>query len=76
MNTKHSLISSSYKIKTYWNIFINMGTADTLTGEIFNFLARRQRAVKCKMARTSQQHGWCVLQFQCCDCAACFQTQI
>jgi hypothetical protein len=22
---KHSLISSSYKIKTYWNIFINMG---------------------------------------------------
>ena len=22
---KHSLISSSFKIKTYWNIFINMG---------------------------------------------------
>jgi hypothetical protein len=22
---KHSLIPSSYKIKTYWNIFINMG---------------------------------------------------
>jgi len=22
---KHSFISSSYEIKTYWNIFINMG---------------------------------------------------
>jgi hypothetical protein len=43
------LISSSYKIKTYWNIFINMGRADTLLQEIFNFPARRQRAVKCKM---------------------------
>ena len=60
---KHSLISSSYKIKTYWNIFINMyGTADTLTQEIFNFPARRQRAVKCKMALTSQQRAWCVLE--------------
>ena len=38
-------------------------TADTLTQEIFNFLARRQRAVKCKMALTSQQRGWCVLEF-------------
>ena len=36
---KHSLISSSYKIKTYWNIFNKYGTADTLTQEIFNFLA-------------------------------------
>jgi hypothetical protein len=24
-NTKHSMISSSYKIKTYWDILINMG---------------------------------------------------
>jgi len=31
------LISGSYKIKTYWNIFINMGLADTLTQQIFNF---------------------------------------
>jgi len=30
------LISSSYKIKTYWNIFYKYGTADTLTQEIFN----------------------------------------
>ena len=29
--------------------------------EIFNFPARRQRAVKCKMALTSQQRGLCVL---------------
>jgi hypothetical protein len=50
----HSLISSSYKIKTYWNIYIN---------KIFNFPARRQRAVKCKMALTSQQRSWCVLEF-------------
>ena len=34
-----------------------------LTQEIFNFCARRQRAVKCKMALTSQQRGWCVLEF-------------
>ena len=39
------------------------GTADTLTQEIFNFPARRQRAVKCKMALTSQQRSWCVLEF-------------
>ena len=32
-----------------------------LTQEIFNFPARHQRAVKCKMALTSQQRGWCVL---------------
>ena len=38
-------------------------TADTLTQEIFNFPARRQRAVKCKMALTSQQRGWYVLEF-------------
>jgi hypothetical protein len=37
------LISSSYKY----------GTADTLAQEIFNVPARRQRAVKCKMALTS-----------------------
>jgi len=36
-------------------------TADTLTQEIFNFPARRQRAVRCKMALTLQQCGWCVL---------------
>ena len=34
-----------------------------LTQEIFNFPARRQRAVKCKMALTSQQRSWCVLEF-------------
>jgi len=34
-----------------------------LTQEIFNFPARRQRAVKCKMAPTSQQRSWCVLEF-------------
>ena len=38
-------------------------TADTLNQEIFNFPARRQRAVKCKMALTSQQRSWCVLEF-------------
>jgi hypothetical protein len=27
------LISSSYKIKTYWNIFYKYGTADTLTAD-------------------------------------------
>jgi len=43
--------------------FYKYGTADTLTQEIFNFPARCQRAVKCKMALTSQQHGWCVLEF-------------
>jgi hypothetical protein len=47
------LISSSYKY----------GTADTLTQEIINFPARRQWAVKCKMALTSQQRSWCVLEF-------------
>jgi len=51
------MISSSYKIKTYWNIFINIGTADTLTREIFNFPARRQKAAKCKLALTSQQRS-------------------
>jgi hypothetical protein len=45
---KHYLISSSYKIKTYWNIFYKYGTADTLIQEIFNFPTRRQRAVKFK----------------------------
>jgi hypothetical protein len=30
----------------------------------FNFPARRQRAVKCKMALTSQQRSWCVLEFR------------
>jgi len=39
------------------------GTADTLTQEIFNFPARCQRAVKCKMALTSQQRSWCVVEF-------------
>jgi hypothetical protein len=48
------LISGSYKIKTYWNIFIN---------NIFNFPARHQRVVKFKMALTSQQRSWCVLEF-------------
>ena len=43
--------------------FYKYGTADKLTQEIFNFPARRQRAVKCKMALTSQQRGWCVLEF-------------
>jgi len=33
--------------------FYKYGTADTLTQEIFNIPARRQRAVKCKMALTS-----------------------
>ena len=40
-----------------------MGLQYTLTQEIFNFPARRQRAVKFKMALTSQQRGWCVLEF-------------
>jgi len=31
--------------------------ADTLTQEIFNFPARRQTAVKCKMALTSQRRS-------------------
>ena len=39
------------------------GTADTLSKVIFHFPASRQRAVKCKMALTSQQRGWCVLEF-------------
>jgi len=61
------LISSSYKIKTLLEYFYKYGTADTLTAdtltqETFNFPARRQRAVKCKMALTSQQRGWCVLE--------------
>ena len=43
--------------------FYRYGTADTLTQEIFNFPARRQRSVKCKMALTSQQRSWCVLEF-------------
>jgi len=37
--------------------FYKYGMADTLTQEIFNFLARRQRAVKCKMVLTSQQRS-------------------
>ena len=32
-------------------------TADTLTQEIFNFPARRQRSVKCKMALTLEQRA-------------------
>jgi hypothetical protein len=43
--------------------FYKYGTADTLTQGIFNFSARRQRAVKYKMALTSQQRSRCVLQF-------------
>jgi hypothetical protein len=35
--------------------FYKYGTADTLTQGIYNFPARRQRAVKCKMALTSQK---------------------
>ena len=31
MNTKHSLISSSYKIKTYWNIFTKLVATVALT---------------------------------------------
>ena len=30
---------------------------------MFNVPARRQRAVKCKMALTSQKRSWCVLEF-------------
>jgi len=74
------LISSSYKIKTYWNIFYKCGTAGTLSQEIFNFPARRQRAVKCKMALTSKQRGWCVLEFHKTNSVVtvqrAFQTQI
>jgi len=44
--------------------FYKHGTADIVSQEICNFPARRQRAVKCKMAFTSQQRGWCVLEFQ------------
>jgi hypothetical protein len=49
---KHSLITSSYKIKTYWNIFYKYGTedmtedtltADTINQEVFNFPASSQR---------------------------------
>ena len=43
--------------------FYKYGTADTLTQEIFNFPARHQRAVKCKMVLTSQQRSWCVSEF-------------
>jgi hypothetical protein len=43
--------------------FYKYGTADTLTQEIFNFPTRRQREVKCEMVLTSQQRGWCVLEF-------------
>jgi hypothetical protein len=43
--------------------FYKYGDAGTLTQEIFNFPARRQRAVNCKMAFTSQQRSWCVLEF-------------
>ena len=49
VNTKTLLDSSTYKIKTYWNIFYKYGTAGTLTQEIFNFPARLQRAVKCSI---------------------------
>jgi hypothetical protein len=49
---KTNLMEYFYK---YW-------TADTLTQEIFNFPAHHQRAVKCKMAFTSQQRSWCVLE--------------
>jgi hypothetical protein len=67
---KQSLILSSYKIKTYWNMFINMVTTDTLTRKI-SFLSRkisvhfslRQRAVKSKMVLTPQQRSWCVFEF-------------
>jgi len=38
------LISSSYEIKTSGIFFYKYGTADTLTQEIFYFLARRQWA--------------------------------
>jgi len=43
--------------------FYKYGTADTLTQEMFNFPACCQRAVKCKMVLTSQQHSWCMLEF-------------
>jgi hypothetical protein len=52
-----------FKNQNSLEYFYKYGTADTLTQEIFNFPARRQRAVKCKMALTSQQHSWCVLDF-------------
>jgi hypothetical protein len=38
--------------------FYKYGTADTVTQEVFNFPARRQTAVKCKMALTSQQRNY------------------
>ena len=60
---KPSLISSSYKNQNLLGYFYKYGTADTLTQEIFNFPARRQKAVKCKMALNSQQRSWCVLEF-------------
>jgi hypothetical protein len=43
--------------------FHRYGTADTFTQEIFNVPARCQTAVKCEMALTSQQRGWCMLEF-------------
>ena len=38
-------------------MFYKYGTSDTLTQDIFNFPARRQRAMKCKIALTSQQRS-------------------
>ena len=51
------------KSKLTLEYFYKYGTADTLVQEIFNFLARRQRTVQCKMALTSQQRSWCVPEF-------------
>jgi hypothetical protein len=54
-----------YRVASCWLFLLSYkyGTADTLTQEIFNFPARRQKAVKCKMALISQQRGWWVLEF-------------
>ena len=63
VNTKTLLDFKQLQNRNLLEYFYKYGTAGTLTQEIFNFPARRQRAVKCKMALTSQQRGWCVLEF-------------
>ena len=63
MNTKTLLDFKYSQNQNLLEYFYKYGTADTLTQEIFNFPACRQRAVKCKMALTSQQRSWCVLEF-------------
>jgi len=58
------LTSSSYKIKTYWNVFIKCGAADTLTSDTLTaggtlLVAQLVEALRYKPEGRGYDSRWC-----------------